>query len=242
MIRLVAFDLDGTLTEHRSPLPVKNRLLLDRIRGKYRVLMVGAGDARRIFRQMGEYPVDIIGNYGMQYMRYDPERKDLVTVFSEEVPVDRISVDRRVTELRKRFGYTSFTGENVEFHASGCVTIPLLGTQADIRDKVAFDPDRAKRRKIWPEVCALFPEYRVFVGGSSSFDMTPAPYDKKYALERFCAEEGIRKEEVAYVGDDYGPGGNDEPVFLAGYRFICVDDHRKLGEALEPLLQDTGRQ
>ena len=24
--------------------------------GKYRVLMVGAGDARRIFRQMGEYP------------------------------------------------------------------------------------------------------------------------------------------------------------------------------------------
>ena len=242
MIRLVAFDLDGTLTEHRSPLPVKNRLLLDRIRGKYRVLMVGAGDARRIFRQMGEYPVDVIGNYGMQYMRYDPERKDLVTVFSEEVPVDRISVDRRVTELRKRFGYTSFTGENVEFHASGCVTIPLLGTQADIRDKVAFDPDRAKRRKIWPEVSALFPEYRVFVGGSSSFDMTPAPYDKKYALERFCREEGIRKEEVAYVGDDYGPGGNDEPVFRAGYRFICVDDHRKLGEALEPLLEDTGRQ
>ena len=117
-----------------------------------------------------------------------------------------------------------------------------IQTQADIRDKVAFDPDRAKRRKIWPEVSALFPEYRVFVGGSSSFDMTPAPYDKKYALERFCREEGIRKEEVAYVGDDYGPGGNDEPVFLAGYRFICVDDHRKLGEALEPLLEDTGRQ
>ncbi len=44
------------------------------------------------------------------------------------------------------------------------------------------------------------------------------------------------------MGDDYGPGGNDEPVFLAGYRFICVDDHRKLGEALEPLLEDMGRQ
>ena len=28
--------------------------------------MVGAGAARRIYAQMGEYPIDIIANYGME--------------------------------------------------------------------------------------------------------------------------------------------------------------------------------
>ena len=236
MIRVVAFDLDGTLTQHRSPLPEENRRLLDRIREKYRMLMVGAGDARRIFRQMEQYPVDVIGNYGMQYLKYDSEKKEQETVFDLRVPVDRESVSRRVAELRERFGFTVFTGENVEFHDSGCITIPLLGTEADIRDKVAFDPDRKKRRRIYADVCALFPEYNVFVGGSSSFDMTPRPYDKKFALDRFAAEEGYRTGEIVYVGDDYGPGGNDEPLYRSEYRFICVDDYRRLGEALKPLL------
>ncbi|MBQ6544751.1 MAG: HAD-IIB family hydrolase [Lachnospiraceae bacterium] len=242
MIKLVAFDLDGTLTQHRTPVPPENLALLDRIREKYRMLMVGAGDCRRIFRQMDKYPTDIIGNYGMQYCRYDAAVQDLVTVYDEHFPVDRKSVDERVTYLRERYGYTQYAGENVEFHESGCITIPLLGTKADIRDKVAFDPDRTKRRKIYAEVCSLFPEYNVFVGGSSSFDMTPRPYDKKYALDRFCKEEGIDPACVAYVGDDYGPGGNDEAVYRSDYRFICIDDYRRAGEALASLLECCGGQ
>ena len=236
MQKLMAFDLDGTLTQHRTPLPAASRELLDRVRQKYRMLMVGAGDCRRIFRQMGEYPTDIIGNYGMQYCRYEMSSGDLVTVYDEHYPIERESVDARVTELRKRFGYEPYTGENVEFHESGCITIPLLGTKADIRDKVAFDPDRRKRRRIYAEVCALFPEYNVFVGGSSSFDMTPRPYDKKFALDRYCREEGMDPADVIYVGDDYGEGGNDEAVWRSDYRFVCVDDYTKVTEILEPYL------
>ena len=232
MTELIAFDLDGTLTQHRSPLDDEHRALLDKVRSRYRLLMVGAGDARRIFRQMDRYPTDIIGNYGMQYMRYDPDLKDLVTVFNEEAPVDKPSVEARVTEIRERFGYTEYLGANVEFHDSGTITIPLLGTEAAIEDKLAFDPDRAKRRVFYKDVCELFPEYNVFIGGSSSFDMTPHPFDKRYALDRFCEQEGIARENVVYVGDDYGTGGNDEAVYKSDYRFICIDDYRKCAEAL----------
>ena len=31
-VKLVAFDLDGTLTQHRTPLGAKNRAVLDRLR------------------------------------------------------------------------------------------------------------------------------------------------------------------------------------------------------------------
>ena len=115
------------------------------------------------------------------------------------------------------------------------MTFPLLGTKADIRDKLAFDPDRKKRAAFYDEVRALFPEYTVFIGGSSSFDLAPLPYDKYYALDGYCREKGLRHDELLYVGDDYGPGGNDEAVFRSDFSFLRVDDYRRVGELLAPL-------
>jgi HAD superfamily hydrolase (TIGR01484 family) len=236
MIKLVAFDLDGTLTQHKTPLDEKNKAVLDRLSEKYRLVMVGAGQCMRIFNQMGKYPLDIIGNYGLQYARYDEELKDLVIVRDEVLPCDRESVDSRVTMLRERYGFTEFAGNNVEFHPSGCVTFPVLGTAAKAEDKLAFDPDRAKRRKIYADVCDTFSEYIVFVGGSSSFDMAPKPYNKYYALDLYCKEHGIDHSEAVFVGDDYGEGGNDESVYRSDFGFIKVDDYTKLEDYVKELL------
>ena len=66
-------------------------------------------------------------------------------------------------------------GDNVEFHPSGCITFPTLGTKAKIEDKLAFDPDRSRRRAFYSEVAEAFSDYVVFVGGSSSYDMVVKP-------------------------------------------------------------------
>ena len=236
-IKLIAFDLDGTLTQHKEPLTEENRRVLDALAQRYQLLMVGAGQTRRIFRQLGEYPIDIIGNYGLQYARYDEERRDLQVVRDLQLPCDRESVDQRITELRRQFGWETYAGENVEFHPSGCVTFPVLGTKAAQQDKLAFDPDRKKRRAVYDVVVEAFPEYHVFVGGSSSFDMAPRPYHKYYALSGYCRELGISESEVVYVGDDYGSGGNDESVYLSDINFITVDDYRTFGEKVAHLLE-----
>ena len=235
-IKLVAFDLDGTLTQHKTPLSQAHKLVLDALGKKYKLLMAGAGMCRRIFNQMNRYPIDILGNYGLQYAQYNPRLQDIEIKRSETLPCDRESVEKRVTYLREKYGYTEFAGENVEFHASGCVTIPLLGTQAKQEDKLAFDPDRAKRRAIYEEVKALFSDYIVFIGGSSSFDMTPAPYSKAYAISLYCQERGIAPEEVVYVGDDYGPGGNDESVYLSDFNFLTIDNYLDFPEVVKVLL------
>ena len=235
-IKLVAFDLDGTLTQHKSKLEAENRAVLDALRKKYRLLMVGAGTCARIFAQMENYPIDIIGNYGMQYAEYDESTKELRLIRDAHLPVDRASVDARVRAMRETYGYTEFAGENVEYHPSGCVTFPILGTAARLEDKLAFDPDRSKRRAIHADVKATFPDYTVFVGGTSSFDMAPAPYQKAYALDLYCREHGIAHDEVVYVGDDYGTGGNDESVYLSDFNYITIDDYRTLGERVKSLL------
>ena len=55
-------------------------------------------------------------------------------------------------------------------------------------------------------------------------------------MNAYCEELGIKHDEAVFVGDDYGPGGNDESVYLSGIRFYKVDDYTKLGEYLADLL------
>ena len=236
MVKLIAFDLDGTLTQHKTPLSAENRSVLDRLSQKYSLLMVGAGQCMRIFNQMNQYPIDIIGNYGLQYAKYSPEQKNLEIVRDLTFPCERESVEERVMMLREKYGFTEFTGKSVEFHPSGCVTFAILGTAAKAEDKLAFDPDRSRRRAIYDEVCEIFSEYIVFIGGSSSFDMAPKPYNKYYALDLYCKEKGLSHDEVVFVGDDYGRGGNDESVYASDFGFVCVDDYRKLEEYVKELL------
>ncbi len=235
-IKLIAFDLDGTLTQHKSPLTEQNRAVLEALSKKYKLIMAGAGMCRRIFEQMGRFPIDIIGNYGMQYAQYDETTRDLVIKEDNTAPCDRASVEKRVSALRKKYGYTYFAGDSVEYHSSGCVTFPLLGTKAKIEDKLAFDPDRSKRCAIYDDVKSVFPDYTVFVGGSSSFDMAPFPYNKYYALDKYCKEHGYLHDDVAYVGDDYGPGGNDESVYLSDFNFVTTDDYMGFPEIMKKFL------
>jgi HAD superfamily hydrolase (TIGR01484 family) len=232
MIKLIAFDLDGTLTQHKTPLEPANYEALVALSKKYKLLMAGAGACMRIFNQLEGFPIDVIGNYGLQYGEYNPETKTLDIKENNVLPCDKESVAARVTMCREKYGFTEYAGDNVQYHDSGCVTFPILGTDAKQEDKLAFDPDRVKRRKIYAEVCETFSDYNVFVGGSSSFDMAPRPFNKFYAISKYCKERGIDLSEVAFVGDDYGPGGNDESVYLSPIRFITIDDYRTFPEVM----------
>ena len=235
-IKVVAMDLDGTLTQHKAPLDEAHREALDALSKKYKLLMAGAGQVRRVFNQMGQYPIDIVGNYGLQYAVYNEETKDLDIVRDLSFPVDREATEEKVTFLRRKHGFCEYRGDNVEYHPSGCITFPILGTKAIQEDKLAFDPDRVKRRKIYDEVVELFSDYSVFVGGSSSFDMAPKPYNKFYALDLYCKEHGLSHENVVYIGDDYGLGGNDESVYLSDMPYLTIDDYRDFPEIIKPLL------
>lgn len=236
MIKLIAFDLDGTLTQHKTKLSDKHREVLQKLSEKYTLVMAGAGQCRRIFEQMDRFPIDIIGNYGMQYAKYNRATKDLDMVYDIRENCDRETIERRITALREKYGYTKFVGNNTEYHDSGCITFPLLGTKAEQKDKLAFDPDRSKRRKFYDDVVSTFPEYNVFVGGSSSFDMAPKPYNKYYALDKYCAENKVAHSEAVFVGDDYGLGGNDESVFKSDFGFIKIDNYLDFPEKVSHLL------
>ena len=234
MKRLICFDLDGTLTQHRSKLEEDKKELLNKLQEKYKVIMVGAGGASRIYTQMAEYPIDIIANYGMEESKMI-DGKFTVIRQTKTFP-NREDFLKKAEYLRKKYGYTKFKGESVEFHDTGMVTFPLLGTKADIGDKIAFDPTREKRKVLYPEVLELFPDYTVYIGGSSSFDFTEKKYNKYDAIMAYAKENGYEKDEILYVGDDFGDGGGDSHIRIYGMDYIEILDYRTVGEKLEFLL------
>lgn len=234
MKRLICFDLDGTLTQHRSPLGAENRAVLDALKGKHKLMMVGAGNAPRIYAQMQEYPIDIIGNYGMQESKIIDGK---FTIVRETVTnPDKEFFLSKIEYLRKKYGYTEFAGDTVEFHSTGMVTFPLLGTKAAIADKIAFDPTREKRKVLYPEVLEIFKDYAVYIGGSSSFDFAEKRYNKYDAIMTYAKENGYDKDEILYVGDDFGDGGGDSHVRIFGLDYVEITDYTKLREKIEYLL------
>ena len=235
-IKVIAMDLDGTLTQHKQHMSEECRQTLINLSKRYKLMMVGAGQVYRIFNQLEQFPIDIIGNYGLQYAKYNPETQDLDIIRDDTFPCDREKTEAVVTSFREKYGFTQYAGDSVEYHPSGCIIFPVLGTKAQQADKLAFDPDRSKRRKIYNEVVEAFSDYCVFVGGSSSFDMAPKPYNKFYALDLFCKENGLAHDEVLFVGDDYGQGGNDESVYLSDVPFLCIDDYREFPARITALL------
>lgn len=229
--KLIAFDLDGTLTQHKQPLGAENRAVLDTLAARYEIIMAGAGGCRRIFNQMGGYPITIIGNYGMEESRMVDGQFTIVR--EDKAPADRKFFEKECSRLRKEYGYTSFKGESLEYHGSGMVTFGLLGTKADPEEKLAFDPDKTRRRKMYPEVKETFKDYSVFIGGTTSFDITPKQYNKYDAVMRYAAEKGYSKDQILFVGDDFADGGNDSQVRLGGMDYIRIDDYTRLREKLQ---------
>lgn len=233
--KLLGFDLDGTLTQHKSPLGETNRRTLEKLAERYRLIMVGAGACQRIYKQLCEFPIEIIGNYGMQHSVI---RNGEFEVVEERVcPVDREKIEVIAAKLRKKLHIEQFVGDSVEYHASGAMTFPILGTAAKLEDKLAYDPDRKKRRVMYPDVCEAFAGYTVFIGGSSSFDITPLGCDKYHALLDFCKGNGLTPEEVLYIGDDFGPGGNDSQVKNGGIDCVEIDDYRNFPDRVAFLLK-----
>ena len=233
--RLVCLDLDATLCQHRSAPPPENLATLRELMKRYKCIMVGAGNAPRIYRQMGNFPIDILANYGMQESKMVDGEFRIVRQVTNQV--DQAFFRRETDRLREKYGYTKYYGNPIEFHASGMVTFGLLGTTPPKEMKMAFDPDKAKRRAMYAEVCEVFKDYSVFIGGSSSFDFAGPQYNKYDCIMAYAREHGYARDEIIFIGDDFGDGGGDSHVRLKGLDYIEIEDYRKFPERVAVLLK-----
>ncbi|MBO7684703.1 MAG: hypothetical protein J6T51_08270 [Kiritimatiellae bacterium] len=233
--RVVAMDLDATLSQHKTQVPWRNLKALEELCRKYSCVMVGGGNAPQIYSQMCEFPIDIVGNYGMQVATATNGQLKVLACSSNAV--DRAFFRRETDRLREKYGYAKYRGEPLEFHPSGMVTFALLGVDAQKDAKLAFDPDKKKRRAMYRDVCEAFPGHTVLIAGSTSFDILGRENNKYDAAVRWAAERGFAPSDIVFIGDDFADGGGDSHVRLGGLDRIVINDYRKFADAVGVLLK-----
>ena len=55
-------------------------------------------------------------------------------------------------------------------------------------------------------------------------------------LSLYCKEKGYTPDEVVFIGDDYGLGGNDESVYRSEFNFLTIDNYEDFPKVVAELL------
>jgi len=224
--QLVAFDLDDTLAESKSPVQADMAAALTRLLAVRPVCVISGGKFEQFEKQLlANLPADanlsrlhLMPTCGTRYLRHDGEAW-------REVHFHGLSDDQKqramqaVESQAQRLGFwepdEKVRGSRIEDRGSQ-ITYSALGQQALVADKKAWDPDGTKRATLRAAIAPLLPDLDVRGGGSTSIDITLRGVDKAYGIQELSRNTGIGLDQMLFIGDRLEPGGNDRPVYDIG--------------------------
>jgi HAD superfamily hydrolase (TIGR01484 family) len=248
--KIVAFDVDGTLSPSRLPMDQEmSRLFYDLLKKKNVAIITGG-----TFERINEQILKPLNFYNKN--RSEPKLENLVLlptngggfyifnrgwkevankklkISEKEKIINAIEeIDRLDYELHENTPY----GEEIQDRGSE-ITYSALGDQAPLELKKAWDPEFKKRLKIQSDLKARLPEFEVKMGGTTSIDITPKGMDKAYAVRQILLHFKKENKDVVFLGDAVYPNGNDYPVEQMGVDTIKVIDPEETKNKIREML------
>lgn len=253
--KLIAFDLDGTLAPSKSHFDPRMVALFDRLLAKYHVCVI-SGAKYDLFRQQfltqittepdslerlhllptsgTRYYKFVGGEWQQQYAEdFTPEeKKKIIKALEQGFEASGLKSDKIYGDLIED------RDSQITLSVLGQDIVAELGAEG-VAIKNAWDPDRSKKMKIRDLVQPHIPEFSVNAAGVTSIDVTKPGVDKAYGLNKLMEIEGLKKEEILYMGDAIAPGGNDLPVEQMGIDCIAVRSWEDTAYAIEGILGVT---
>lgn len=246
MKKLIVFDLDGTLTESKSPLDAEMDALLGSLLRVIKVAVISGGAWPQFKKQLlANLPgqnlenLYILPTCGTKFYQYESSWKEL---YSEDLSAsEKGRITGALGQAIETLGFKAgkATGEVIEDRGSQ-ITFSALGQEAPLEEKKKWDPDFAKRKKMKALLDKLIPEFSVRLGGTTSVDVTRPGIDKAHGIRKLQATLGIAIHEMVFVGDALFPGGNDYPAKEAGVLSIQVRDPDESKRVIEAIIACLG--
>lgn len=248
-VRLVAFDLDDTLTPSKSPVAPAMARALAELLALRPVCIITGGPLEQITAQVTDrLEVDdavrarlhLMPTCGTRY--YRPEPGGLREVYAHDLPAEQRAHVRRVLEQEAtRLGIVPERtwGEVVEDRGSQ-VTYSALGQQAPLEHKMSWDPHGTKKEALRAAAAAALPHLEVRSGGSTSVDVTRRGIDKAFGMRELARHTGLALEQMVFIGDRLDEGGNDYPVKALGVGCTAVSGWPQTLEVVRELIARLG--
>ena len=208
MKKLVVFDLDGTLAQSKSSIDAEMAALFNKLLGSIKVAVISGGNWPQFQKQVLSHlasderlkNLSLLPTCGTQFYQYD---KSWEKLYAEDFTSEQ--KEKIISSLKKAIEQSGLKaekvwGEVIEDRGSQ-ITFSALGQEAPLEEKVKWDPDFTKRKKMKAILDPLIPEFSVRLGGSTSIDVTKPGIDKAYGIRKLRDILGIAIEDMIFVGD-----------------------------------------
>ncbi len=231
--QLIVFDLDGTLTESKVEIDPEMAVLLSSLLKEKKVGVIGGGAFERFkvqvlaslsqdtkLENLFLFPLN-----GGSFYRY--QNGEWQKIYSQELSgEEKRNIRDAFERVFKEIGYvvpSKIYGEQIDDRGSQ-ITFSALGQEAPLNEKTRWSKEHdAERLNIALKLQKYLPDTEVKVAGLTSIDITRKGIDKKFAVEKLMKYLNISVADTLFVGDAFGPDGNDSPVLESGVLCFKVE-------------------
>jgi HAD superfamily hydrolase (TIGR01484 family) len=246
MKKILAFDLDDTLSMTKTPLDPQMVSILGEILTQYEICVISGASYEQMLRQVvvplksiGEEKlakVHLMPTCGTRYYRFKDQEWQLQYA-NDLSPQQKRQITTALEHAARSLGYwlAQPAGEIIEDRQSQ-ITYSALGQQASAEDKYAWDPTNEKKYAIRDLAAKSLPGLEVRAGGTTSIDVTLPGIDKAYGMQQLITHTGVTVDEVLFFGDKLEEGGNDYPVKEYGIDTEAVEGWEDTARHLQQLL------
>lgn len=250
---LIVFDLDGTLTETKTPLRPDMSDALAGLLKKKKVAIIGGGSWKQFKKQFVsqlQCPRELLPSLFLfpttatSFYRY---RGGWKKVYANELAKkDRQRIKEAFRDVLKEIRYVppgKTYGKIIEdrksqvtFSALGQDVVAKLGARGVRLKETWTKKNGPLKLRIAELMQKRLPNLEVHAAGFTSIDVTKKGIDKAYGIRQIERHLRIPVKEMLFIGDALFPGGNDYAVVKTGIKAIKVSGPKETEKIIDRII------
>ncbi len=232
--RIFIFDVDNTIADSYGPVHKNNAKIICNLLKVGKIVIFATDRSRNLIEEkvLALLPCD--KKYFSQIhllpaggaAMYSWKEKDWVEIFAERMDSAQENTivkmyKKALTTVDKNLLDTEPSILNKNSLMLSCSA--LLPT-ASKQERLHWDPDQSKRKKIIQLIQNKLRGFDIGIGGSATINITMPQVNKAYGVEKLFKILDLSKRDSIFVGDAIYPGGNDYCMLETNIDTIPVEN------------------
>ncbi len=254
--KLIVFDMDGTLTDSKSPLEKGMADLLGKLLASHKVAVISGGRYGTFQKQFVPYlkfskklldNLYLFPTSGAAFYHYKSSWKKVYV--HDLTKKEKVDIRTAFQKVFKKLNYKhpkKVYGVLLEDRLSAMSFSPLgqdvvavlgkkgLRLKEDWRKK-----NNPLRMKIAKLLAKELPHLEVRTGGITTIDINHKGIDKAYGIRQMEKHLKVKQKDMLFVGDAIYPHGNDYAVVKTKVDYVKVDGPREAKQVIREILKNS---